>query len=198
MLDTVVRARLAPGLDRAAAALDARGVTPGAVTAGGLAVGIGACVAAALAAWPVALALWLVNRALDGLDGPLARRRGPTDLGGMLDFLADFVVYGGFLVGVAIAVPGARVACCALLAAILLNNIALLSFAALVERRGLAFGDERSLRFTAALTEGTETIAAYALLCVLPGSAAAIAWAYAALVLVSTGQRVAQARAVLG
>jgi phosphatidylglycerophosphate synthase len=198
MLDTAVRARLAPGLDRAAALLDARGVRAGWVTAAGLVLGIGACVAAALAAWPAALALWLANRALDGLDGPLARRRGATDLGGMLDFLADFVVYGGFLVGVAVAVPDARVACCALLAAILLNNIALLSFASLVEKRGLAFGDERGLRFTAALTEGTETIAAYALLCVLPGSAAAIAWAYAALVLVSTGQRVAQARAVLG
>lgn len=197
MLDTAVRARLAPGLDRAARALDARGVSPGAVTAAGLLIGIGACVAAALAAWSLALALWLVNRTLDGLDGPLARRRGASDLGGMLDFLADFVVYGGFLVGVAIAVPDARVACCALLAAILLNNIALLSFASLVEKRGLAFGDERGLRFTAALTEGTETIAAYALLCLLPGHAGSIAWGYAVLVLVSTGQRVAQARAVL-
>jgi phosphatidylglycerophosphate synthase len=197
MLDTAVRARLAPGLDRAAALLDARGVRAGWVTAAGLVLGIGACVAAALAAWPAALALWLANRALDGLDGPLARRRGASDLGGMLDFLADFVVYGGFLVGVAVAVPDARVACCALLAAILLNNIALLSFASLVEKRGLAFGDERGLRFTAALTEGTETIAAYALLCLLPDHAGSIAWAYAFLVLVSTGQRVVQARAVL-
>jgi len=32
----------------------------------------------------------------------------------MLDFLADFVVYGGFLVGVAIARSDARVACAAL------------------------------------------------------------------------------------
>lgn len=198
MLDTAVRARLAPSLDRAAAALDARGVAPGAVTAAGLAAGVGACVAAALASWPAALVLWLLNRALDGLDGPLARRRGPTDLGGMLDFLADFVVYGGFVLGVAIATPGARVACCALLAAYLLNNIALLSFASLIEKRRLGLGDERSLRFTAALTEGTETIAAYVLLCLLPGSAALIAWTFCALVLVSVAQRVAQARAVLG
>ncbi|MEJ7714528.1 MAG: hypothetical protein WKF40_01990 [Thermoleophilaceae bacterium] len=28
----------------------------------------------------------------------MARRTRPTDLGGMLDFLADFVVYGGFVV----------------------------------------------------------------------------------------------------
>ncbi len=197
MLDTAVRARLAPGLDRAAAALDARGVTPGAVTAAGLLVGFGACVAAAFAVWPLALVLWLLNRTLDGLDGPLARRRGPTDLGGMLDFLADFVVYGGFVLAVAVAEPDARVACCALLVAYLLNNVALLSFASLVEKRQLAFGDERSLRFTAALTEGAETIAAYVLFCLLPGQAEWVAWTFTAMVLVSVGQRVAQARAVL-
>ncbi len=197
MLDTAVRARLAPGLDRAAGALDARGVSPGAVTAAGLVVGIGACVAAALELWPLALALWLLNRTLDGLDGPLARRRGPTDLGGMLDFLADFVVYGGFVLAVAIAEPDARVACCALLVAYLLNNVALLSFASLIEKRGLALGDERSLRFTAALTEGTETILAYVAFCLVPGSAEWVAWGFTAMVLVSVGQRVAQARATL-
>jgi len=57
------------------------------------------------------------------------------------------VVYGGFLVGVAIAQSDARVACAALLAAYLLNNVALLSFASLIEKRGLPLGDERSLRF---------------------------------------------------
>ena len=154
MLDAAVRARLAPALDHVAGSLDVRGVSPGAVTGVGLGVGVGACVAAALSAWPLALVLWLGNRTLDGLDGALARRRGPTDLGGLLDFVADFVVYGGFVVGVAIAIPDARVACTALLAAYLLNNVALLSFASLVEKRRLAYGDERSLRLTPGLAEG--------------------------------------------
>ena len=198
VLDTPVRARLAPGLDRAAAALDARGITPGAVTGAGLAVGVGACVAAALALWPLALGLWLLNRTLDGLDGPLARRRGASDLGGMLDFLADCVVYGGFVVAVAVAQPDARVACSALLAAYLLNNVALLSFASLVEKRRLAFGDERSLRFTSALTEGTETVIAYCAFCLVPGQAVWVAWTFFGLVMVSVAQRVAQARATLG
>jgi phosphatidylglycerophosphate synthase len=197
MLDAPVRARLRPALDAAAARLDARGVSPGAVTALALLVGIGACVAAALAAWPAALVLWLANRALDGLDGPLARRRGPTDLGGLLDFVADFVVYGGFVVAVAVAVPDARVACCALLAAYLLNNVAQLSFASLVERRRLAFGDERSLRLTPGLTEGTETIAAYAAFCLVPRHAALVAWVFCAMVLVTVAQRLALARRVL-
>ncbi len=197
MFDAAIRARLRPGIEPVAAALDRRGVSPGAVTAVGLLVGIGACVAAALAAWPVALVLWLLNRTLDGLDGAVARQRGTTDLGGMLDFLADFVVYGGFVVGVAIAVPDARVACTALLAAYLLNNVALLSFASLVEKRRLDFGDERSLRFTAGLTEGAETILAYVAFCLFPEQAAVIAWTFTAMVLITTGQRVALARRVL-
>lgn len=197
MLDTRLRVAYAPAMERVAAACAGRGITPLAATGAGLAVGIGACVAAAFAQWPLALLLWLVNRALDGLDGAIARRGEPSDLGGLLDFVADFVVYGGFVLAVAIAEPEARVACCALLAAYLLNNVALLSFASLVEKRRLAYGDERSLRFTAALTEGAETVLAYTAFCLLPGQAELVAWLFTAMVLVSVGQRLAQARAVL-
>jgi len=78
MLDDAVRRRLGPRLEPVAAALDRRGVTPGSITAGGLLVGVAACVAAALAVWVAALVLWLINRSLDGLDGTLARRRAAT------------------------------------------------------------------------------------------------------------------------
>lgn len=197
MLDARARRVLLPALVPFAAALDARGVRAWHVTAAGLAVGVGACVAAALASWPAALALWLANRALDGLDGALARRRGVTDLGGFLDFVADFAVYGGFVVGVAVAVPDARVACCALLATYLLNNVAQLTFASLVEKRRLAYGDERSIRLTPGLTEGTETILAYVAFCLVPSHAEIVAWTFAAMVLFTSGQRVALARRAL-
>jgi phosphatidylglycerophosphate synthase len=198
VLDALLRARVAGPLEAAARRLAPAGVRPATVTAVGLLLGVGACVAAAAAAWPVALALWLANRALDGLDGALARvRGGGSDLGGFLDFLADFVVYGGFVVGVAVAVPDARVACTVLLAAYLLNNVALLSFASLVARRELAFGDERSLRFTPGLTEGTETILAYVAFCLVPGYAATVASVFAAMVLFTVGQRIRLAVATL-
>ena len=156
-----------------------------------LVVGIGACVAAALAQWPLALGLFLINRVLDGLDGAVARAGGGgSDLGGLLDFMADFVVYGGFVVAVAVAEPDARIACTALLATYLLNNVALLSFASLVVKRQLEFGDERSLRFTPGLTEGTETIAAYCAFCLIPSRADVVAWVFAAMVLVTVAQRV--------
>ena len=198
MLDARARALYRPGLDRLAERVNGIGISASAVTAAGLTVGVAACVAVAFEHWPLALLLWLVNRTLDGLDGAVARQTRPTDLGGMLDFLADFVVYGGFVVAVSIAVPDARVACTVLLAAYLLNNVALLSFASLIEKRRLPLGDERSLRFTTGLTEGTETIIAYTAICILPAHAGTIAWIFAGMVLFTVGQRVALAVRMLG
>lgn len=197
MLDQALRARLRPSLDRAAGRLAARGISPGALTGAGLVSGVGACVAAATASWAAALGLWLLNRLLDGLDGPVARREAATELGGLLDFVADFVVYAGFVVGVAIAQPSARLACVVLLATYLVNNVALLSFSSVIERRGLSLGDERSLRLLPSLTEGAETIVVYVLFCLLPGSSAVIAWAFAGLVAITAAQRVLQARRAL-
>jgi hypothetical protein len=72
------------------------------------------------------------------------------------------------------------------------------SRSSLVEKRRLAFGDERSLRLTPGLTEGTETIAAYVLLCLVPQHAAVVVWVFTGMVLITVGQRLALARRALG
>jgi len=197
VIDQALRAQLAPSLDRVADRLAARDVPALGVTAAGLLAGLAACVAIAESAWALALVLWLLNRGLDGLDGPIARWRGATELGGLLDFVADFVVYSGFVLGVAIAHPGARLACAALLATYLVNNVALLSFSSVIERLGLALGDERSLRLTTGIAEGTETIVVYCLFCVIPGSSTTIAWVFAGFVAMTAVQRVADAARIL-
>jgi hypothetical protein len=89
----------------------------------------------------------------------------------------------------------------ALLAAYYVSGTALLALSSLAERSARAerspssgrarLGDERSLRFTGGLAEGTETIAVYVLLFVLPGSAAVIAWGFTAAVAVTAIQRIA-------
>jgi len=193
MLDQAIRARLAPRLDRAGARLAPTGISPAALTAVGLLAGAGARVAAATASWDAALVLWLGNRLLDGLDGSLARRRGATELGGLLDFVADFVVYSGFVVGVAIADPAARLACVVLArhlpgqqrgAAVLLLDDR--TAGSELRRRAITAVDDRARR-------GTETIVVYTLFCLLPGASEAIAWAFAGLVALTAVQRVAHA-----
>jgi phosphatidylglycerophosphate synthase len=191
MLDARIRQTLNPVLARAGTSLAAAGVPPAALTGTGWAAGTGACVATALHSWSAALGLWLANRVLDGLDGPTARAAGrATEAGGFLDIMADFSVYAGIVLGLAVAIPGARLACVALLAAYYVSGTAFLALSSLAERRGAPLGDERSLRFTGGLAEGTETVIVYVLLFLLPGHATVIAWAFAFAVAITAGQRV--------
>ena len=205
MLDSGLRALAAPALEAAGRRLARAGVPPAALTAAGWAAGAGACTATALRAWPAALGLWLANRLLDGLDGPTARAAGrSSEAGGFLDIVADFSIYAGVILGLAIALPAARLACVALLTAYYISGTAFLALSSLAERRSTPsggrppqalpgparLGDERSLRFVGGLAEGAETIAVYVLLFLLPGEAVVIVWAFAAAVAITAAQRV--------
>lgn len=84
--------------DRAAAPLCycvPRSVSPLHITAIAFISGLLACLTATdvgLGGW--SLFFWAMNRALDGLDGAVARdRQMVTELGGFLDLLGDFIVY---------------------------------------------------------------------------------------------------------
>ncbi len=190
MLDAPKSAALAPTLDRVGARLARAGVPALALTGAGWLAGVGACVAAGAALWPLALVLWLTNRLLDGLDGPVARWRGATDQGGFLDIVADFSIYAGFVVGVAFAVPAARLASSCCWPPTTCPARPCSALAALLEKRRHESGDGRSLRFAGGLAEGTETTIAYVLFCVFPAHAQLIAWAFAAAVIVTAVQRV--------
>ena len=191
MLDTHVRRMLAPGLESVGTKLSDAGVSPLALTVGGWIAGVAACVAAATGSWSTALGLWILNRVLDGLDGPVARRRGQTELGGFLDLVADFSIYAGFVVGVAIARPEAQVACLVLLTTYYLSGTAFLAVSSLVKEGSRRWDDGRSLRFVGGLAEGTETAIVYVLFCLLPDHVTTIAWAFSALVAITAVQRVA-------
>ncbi|MBW3578556.1 MAG: CDP-alcohol phosphatidyltransferase family protein [Actinobacteria bacterium] len=198
MFDRHLRAMAAP-LERAIARpLVRAGFTGDRLTALGLVVGLGACVAAGFARWWLALALWLLNRAVDGVDGHVARARdGEHERGGFLDVMADFVVYGGFVVGVAVALPEARLACAVLLATYYVNGSAFLALSSLAERRARERPDERSLHFVGGLAEGGETILVHSLFCLFPQRAAPIAWGFAVAVGITALQRIVWGMRVL-
>ena len=198
MFDALLRPHVAPLNDAAARGVARLGVSADALTATAFATGAGACLGAALSHWWVALALWLVSRVFDGLDGAVARLGQASERGGFLDLVGDFAVYGGFVAAVAIARPEARLACVVLLCAYYVSGAAFLAFSSLAERRRLAVGDERSLLFVGGLAEGLETIVVYALFCLAPDHAAGIAWAFAVLVGITAVQRVVGAARILG
>jgi phosphatidylglycerophosphate synthase len=195
MFDRPLRRVTGPVLDRLADVAAATPVGPGALTLAGLVLGLGSAIAAGAGRWTLALVAWLVSRVFDGLDGVVARRREPgargSELGGYWDITADFTVYAAFVVGVAVALPDARLAAVATLAAYYVNACAFLAWSSIAERLRLT-GDERSLQFGTALAEGAETIAAYVVICLWPDRAETILWVWAAIVAVTAAQRVRQ------
>lgn len=176
-----------------------RRVHPLVVTALALAAGLGAALAAWQGAYPLALALWAVNRVLDGLDGTLARIAGrQSDLGAYLDIVADHVVAAALALGLALGsgAPGAMLAAAALLGSFYINAATWMYLAAIFEKRragAAARGELTSVTMPAGLIEGAETIVFYTLFLLLPGAIVPLFWLMAALVLVTAGQRVAWA-----
>lgn len=198
MLDASLRTRLDPVLVSLARGLHRVGVPPMALTLSGLVLGLAAAGAAALTWWWSALALWLVSRLLDGLDGPVARLRGGgTAFGGYADFVADLTVYGAFVVGCAFGQPDATMPLLVLLLTYYVNGASLLAYSAAAERARIDAPDERSYHFTRGLAEGTETILAHSLFVLFPGWMGLLAWVFAGAVAVTIVQRLVLARRVL-
>jgi phosphatidylglycerophosphate synthase len=199
VLDATLRPFMRPGLERVAGIAVRWGVPPIALTSTGLALGLAAAVAAAFTLWWVALVLWLVSRVFDGLDGPVARLGGRSSaFGGWADFTSDMAVYGAFVAGCAIGQPDARLACLVLLVTYYVNAGTLLGLSAAAERARIAAPDDRTFHFTRGLAEGTETIVVHSLMVLVPAFMASLAWTFAAVVLITIGQRVRLAHRILG
>lgn len=194
MLDGWMRGVIDPGLNRLGKGLAERGVTADGVTLAGLVLGLVAALVLALGGpgWVAALPL-MASRVADGLDGAVARARGKTDFGGYLDIVCDFVFYAAIPMAFVLRDPAANgVAGAFLLASFYVNGTTFLGYAVLAEKRGMetrARG-EKSLYFTAGLLEGTETIAFFLILCLLPWAFAPLAWAFGALCFVTALSRV--------
>jgi phosphatidylglycerophosphate synthase len=193
MLDASLRRLIDPPLERLAGPLVARGLSANAVTLIGFALGLCALAAIALQAYLLGLGLLLVNRLCDGLDGALARRLGLSDLGGFLDIVLDFIVYSGVPLAFALADPARN----GLPAAFLIfsfvgTGTSFLAFAIMAAKRGLAteLRGRKSLYYLGGLTEGTETIAAFVLACLLPGWFPVIAWVFGGLCWLTTATRI--------
>ena len=193
MLDGLARRLLDPALDRAGRALAARGAQADALTFAGLACGLGAALAVALAADGVALAAFAVNRLLDGLDGAVARATTRTDRGGFLDIVLDFVTYGAVPLAFALRDPAANaLAAAVLLFAFYVNGASFLAFAAVAAKRGLesSVRGVKSIYFTAGLAEGTETVLAFVAMMLWPRHFSVMALAFAGLTLMGAVARV--------
>lgn len=218
MFDARLRPLLGPILDAVAARLDVPWITPNRLTGLNLVLGLASAVLAASQQWLPALAAWLLCRAADGVDGPLARRRagrqarvgrspalgggGPADgapepesgQGGFWDISADFVVYGATVAGVAVGATEAFGApwlpFLLVMFAYYINGSVFLAFSSIAEKSGRQKDDGRSLSFLGGLAEGAETVLVHSLWLIFPAAAWQIAALWALVVSISATQRI--------
>lgn len=197
MLDAKLRPLIDPPLNRAGAMLARAGVTANGLTFAGLALGLGGAAAIALGEIGWGLALIIANRLTDGLDGAVARARGPSDLGGYFDIVADFAFYVSVPLAFGTLAPANTLPALVLTASFVLTGVSFLAFAVIAAKRGEtteAHG-RKSFFYSTGLAEGAETIAVFIAMCAAPAWFGAIAYAYAGLCVATVVQRSAMAAA---
>jgi len=192
MLDRLALKLVKPATGAAARWLAARGLAADQVTLAGFGFGMLAAILIAAGFALLAIVPLLVNRALDGVDGALARLTAPSERGAFLDVALDFVFYGAVPLAFAAADPQANAyAAAILLAAFLATGTSFLAFAVIAEKRGLKSTayPSKSFYYLGGLTEGTETILCFLAMCIWPTYFPQIAVIYAAMCAVTVTTR---------
>ncbi|MGB0781925.1 MAG: CDP-alcohol phosphatidyltransferase family protein [Marinomonas sp.] len=201
MLDTFFIKSLKQPLRLTAIAIDKLGVKANWITLFGFVVGMMVIPALYFGDTSLALALVVINRLMDGLDGAVARVQGPTDLGGYLDITLDFIFYSAVIFGFALMDPAENaLAASFLIFAFMGTGSSFLAFAIMAEKRNierLEYG-RKSLYFLGGLTEGTETIVFLLLICAFPHGFSILAYVFAAMCWITTATRIYAGYRTLG
>ena len=184
MLDRVAMQLLRPGLNAAARGLARIGLHADHVTLIGFGIGLAAALSIAFEQFIAGLLLLLVSRLCDGIDGALARLTAPTDRGSFLDITLDFLFYASIPLAFAVARPAVNALPAAvLLAAFIGTATTFLAFATLAAQRGLksVVYPNKGIYYLGGLTEATETLTCFALMCLWPALFSLFAYGFAAL-----------------
>jgi phosphatidylglycerophosphate synthase len=184
VLDPLLRRWIDPPLNRAGVWLARRDFSANAVTLAGLAIGLTAVPLLAAGRYEAALVVILLNRLIDGLDGAIARHNGITAFGGYLDIVCDMAFYAAVPLGFALARPGNALWAALLLASFVCTAASFLGRAVMASQRGDADDGARGAKsffYAAGIIEGSETILAFVLFCLLPSGFPWLAGLFAAL-----------------
>lgn len=201
MLDSAVRPYIQPALMKGAALCVRAGLKPNMMTT----LGLVCAFICFFCLWmqlytPALIFLWL-NRLSDGLDGPMAQiylaegRPHSTDFGGYYDILSDFILYGGVPLFFALGNPDLLLPSVVLLFGFILSGSSFLAYAVMAEKRGLTTEAQgkKGFYYMAGLMEGSETIAFFTFMMLLPAYYAPLAYIFAGLCVMTMLGRLAMA-----
>lgn len=201
MLDRFLNAALKRPLQRMASSLLAQGLRADQMTWAGFVMGLTAIPLIALGHADWALLSIGLNRLADGLDGTMARLTRPTDKGAFLDISLDFLFYASIPLAFVLADPaGNGLAGSVLIYSFIGTGCTFLAFAVLAAKRGTTSTayPAKGFYYLGGLTESTETIAVFVLMCLVPAWFGPLAFGFAALCALTTVTRIAAGMAVFG
>lgn len=194
MFDRVLNGALQRPLKRMASGLIVLGLRADQMTWAGFVMGLTAIPLIAMGQPHWAILSIALNRLADGLDGAMARLTRTTDLGAFLDISLDFLFYSSIPLAFVLNDPGRNGLSGALLIYSFIGTCCtFLAFAVLAAKRGTtstAYPD-KGFYYLGGLTESTETIAVFLLMCIKPEWFGAIAYAFAGLCTFTTMTRIA-------
>ena len=193
MLDRSATSLIKPAVLRLAHLAKSVGLTANQLTVIGFCIGISAAVLIASSAYLLGAVAILVSRSFDALDGAVARLTQPTDAGGFLDIACDFLFYASIPLAFAVNDPATNgLPAAVLLAAFIGTGSSFLAFAAIAAKRGMTSLDfpDKSIYFLSGLTEATETLLCFLAMCIFPEHFIELAYAFAALCIITTMTRI--------
>lgn len=196
MFDSKIRPYIDPPLNAAADALARTKLTANHITLTGFGFSLCAFAALAFTHYGAALCFILASRLMDGLDGALARiRHNESDLGAFLDTVSDFIFYGGFVFFFAVGKPETALAAAFLIFSFMGTASSFLAYAIIAAKRGDNHNRQgkKSFYYLSGITEGSETIIFFVLMCLFPGAFVPLAILFGFLCWLTTMSRIGQA-----
>lgn len=194
MLDSYIRPLIDLPLNRMAREALRAGLSANRVTLAGCLCGMICFLFLALQAYGAALMFLALGRLFDGIDGAMARQsaQGATDLGGFYDTVCDFVFYAGFPFFFAVGAADVSLPAAFLIFSFMGTASSFLAYAVIAAKRGINHerNGKKSFYHLEGMMEGTETIFAFSLICLLPAHFAAIAVVFGILCWITTAGRV--------
>ena len=163
-------------------------ISPNHMTLIGFSFGVLMCFSIIIDQYLIAIIFLFLNRLSDGLDGTMARLQTPTPLGGYLDIVLDFLIYGGFVLSFGITEQNNTFLSMILLFCYIGTGSTFLAKAAILPsltNQNLTEEIPKSFHYAVGLVEGTETIIFMFLCLLFPGLFIYLASIFALLCLIT-------------
>ena len=200
MFDTKIRSLTDPIIDWVSRPLIHTKISANNLTVIGFFIGICAVPALVWQEYTLALVLIVTNRVFDGLDGIHARRTSPSQFGGYLDIVLDFLFYSAVVFGFALADSANTLAAAWLIFSFVGTGTSFLAYAIVAEKLCIsqAVNQKKWLHYLGGLTEGAETIILFIFICLFHYWFQYAAWIFGAMCWVTTVYRIYIARLHFG